>query len=110
VTAWPVDNVDEIPNEAPVEEPVIEIAAYARCKQSQGNENNFTFGPGKEKDRQDNHNRSDRHHYKLPPVPCGHSEGSAGIFSELEFQEAIDNGEAIMPLVCEPVEHGIFTP
>lgn len=83
--AGPVDDVDEIPNEASIEEPVIEIAAYACCKQSLGNENNFTFGPAKEEERQVNHKRNDRHHHKLPLVAGGHSEGRAGIYSELEF-------------------------
>ena len=53
----PIDNVDEVPDSALVEEAVVEISADTGCKKSESNCHHFLFEPAEE-EKSNNYDKS----------------------------------------------------
>ena len=68
--AGPIDDVDEIPHEAIVEEAVIKIAGYPCGKQSQRDVSDFTVGSCEQKHRNHDHQRHDQYHCQNDKILC----------------------------------------
>ena len=108
--AGPIDDVDEIPHEAIVEEAVIKIAGYPCGKQSQRDVSDFTVGSCEQKHRNHDHQRHDRDSNEQPTLSRGYAEGRSGIYGQMQLQKTFYYRETIPPLTPKPAKYGVLGP
>jgi hypothetical protein len=106
----PIHDVNEIPHQAVVENPVVKIATDPRRKQGKGNLDDFAVPPGKQDHRKHHDKRRHRDRYKKETLPGGNSKRRAGISGQVQTQKALNYCETVPSAALKPSENSAFTP